>query len=192
MDLHPVTLDLRQNLVEADNPVHYAGANIKLSGDLSFRTPIFATGLVPRFISFTVGVSKLPENCYVASIQYGGREITEFSEYIAAATLDIAIASDGGVVKGQTTDKDGKASPGAVVALVPVSGKGAPHSLVSDSNGAFQFSAIPPGEYKLYAFDDVGGDDIVNAEFLARFDGQTLKVAAGETGTATAVVLAGQ
>ena len=60
----------------------------------------------------------------------------------------------------------------AVVALFASDGKSSPHATQADAQGAFHFSAIPPGDYKMLAWEDVSWDDLENPGFVKRFENQ--------------------
>src|SRR5262245_17369292 len=72
---------------------------------------------------------------------------------VAVASLVFAApafaqTSNAGVITGTVTDDQGLALPGATVELTNT-GTGTSRVLVSESNGAFTFSAVDPGTYSL-------------------------------------------
>jgi hypothetical protein len=96
-------------------------------------------------------------------------------------------------VDGTVLAEDNQPHPGAVIALFPADGKGSPRSQRSDAQGMFHLTAVPPGDYKLIAWDDVSRDDLENPAFEKRFDSQAtaITVAAGAS-AATSIKLASQ
>jgi hypothetical protein len=167
-------VDLRTLSVEI-RPIDLAGksdpsAPLKIGGDLKFR---YAIPINPYFAAFAVGVSRFPEGCYLASVRYGGKEAPDSAiEYFTGSALEITIGTDGAQVDGNTLNKDDTPLEGAVVALIPTDGKGAPRSMISGPQGAFHSTGVPPGDYKLMAWDDVGRDDLENPDFIKRFESQ--------------------
>ena len=161
-------------------PVFFEGG----SGYGVWRSVEFAGGLKFRhsvhwgfFASFAVRIANLPEGCYVASVQYGGREVRQPEiEDAPGAALEITIASDGARVNGRTLDEQGNPRDSAVVALIAAGGKSAMRSVKSGPGGVFQITGIPPGEYKLLAFDNVGQEDLENPDFIKLFEGQATAV----------------
>jgi hypothetical protein len=136
-----------------------------------------------------LAISKLPEGCYVESLKYGGKEVPVSGiEYANGAEMEITIGSDGAGVEGKALDKDDKAWDGAVVALIPADGKGAVRSSKSGPGGAFQITGVPPGEYKLLAWDDAGQDDLENPDFVKRFESQATAVELAAGGAASASI----
>jgi hypothetical protein len=158
---------------------------VKLTDDLRFRYPVVGG----QFASFSVAISETPDDCYVLSIQYGGRDVPDSGiEYSHGATLEITIATDGARVDGSTVDRDQKPFANAVVALVPTNGVRATRSLNSGPRGVFHFTGVPPGEYKLLAWDDVTKEDLANPGFVKRFEDQATPVRLAPSGTASASV----
>jgi len=104
-----------------------------------------------------------PRGLYVESIRSGDQDVlrngftTSGSEHIE---LEIVLASDGGRVEGVVSDADDKPVMGATVVLIPsdpalrawpdFSGEG-----VTDQSGHFELKNAAPGEYKLFAWDDI-------------------------------------
>jgi hypothetical protein len=149
---------------------------VKIGDDLKFQ--YWISGLsASRFTSFAVTVSRFPEGCYLTSVRYGGKDVSDSEiEYSNGATLEITIAADGARVDGNALDKDDNPVEGAVVALIPKDGKSAPRSSTSGPRGAFHIAGVPPGEYKLLAWDDIGRDDLENPDLMKRFDSQSKAV----------------
>ncbi len=190
VDLSAISVRIRPIWLDGTESGHAVSRAVSLSTGLAFRyrmEDVF-------FASFAVSVSNIPEGCYVASIQYGGKEVPEAGvEFLSGATLEITIASDGATVDGRTIDKDDKPREGAVVALIPADGNGTRRSLRSGPGGTFHLSGVPPGEYKLLAWEDVSEDDIENPNFVKRFQSQATPVnvpANGSTGVSVRVLAA--
>jgi hypothetical protein len=155
---------------------------VKIGDDLKFRYLIGQR----RFVGFSVEVSRIPEGCYLASVRYGGKDVADSGiEYTIGATLEITIGTDGARVDGNVLNKDDTPFEGAVVALIPADGKSAPRSMISGPRGALQLTGVPPGDYKLMAWDDVTRDDLENPDFIKRFDSQGTTVKLTASGTAT-------
>ncbi|HLK63162.1 MAG TPA: carboxypeptidase-like regulatory domain-containing protein [Bryobacteraceae bacterium] len=141
----------------------------------------------PDFAAFSASVSNLPEGCYVSSIRYGGEDLPESgSQFIPDATVEIAIGTDGGHIDGTVTGTDDQPQPNAVIALISADGRLPPRSLQADNQGAFHFTGVAPGNYKLLAFDDVSHEDLANLVFVQRFDSQTTSVSLPSGGAASA------
>ena len=176
-------ISVRTPLVEAERNMRRTWGPVTLRDDLTFRVLMD----FDNYFRFRVQVSDLPEGCYAASIRYGGAEVPEPGiEYSPGAALVITIGVDGGRVDGMTLGEDDQPTGSAVVGLFSADGKGVPRSLQADAQGAFHFSAIPPGDYKLIAWDDVSRDDLENPEFVKQFDSKATAISVTANGSATA------
>lgn len=142
--------------------------DVKLRDDLKAR---LWTSPLGNFARFVVSITGLPERCYVASMQHGGKNVSPDTEieYTAGAPLDIVIGVDGGTLDGTTLLQDERPVSGAVVALVSTESKIAVRSVKSTEGGAFHITAVPPGEYRLLAWDDVEHADLEDPGFVSRF-----------------------
>jgi hypothetical protein len=134
---------------------------------------------------YRVLVSGAPGNTYVKSIRYGGDEVTEDGVDLSggggSGSLDIKLSPNGAEVGGTVAANDGKPMPGVTVALIPDSRR---YSLfqsgVTDQTGAFRFHAVPPGDYKMLAWEDVVPGAWCDPEFLKPFESQAQPVSVKE------------
>jgi hypothetical protein len=127
--------------------------------------------------NYTVTVRGLPQNFYVKSVRMGdvdgletGLDLTRGSTGI----LDIVISPNGGQVEGTVTDPKGQMSPSATVVLVPDAPRREQSALFktasSDTSGHFSLQGITPGDYKLFAWEDVESGAYQDPEFLKPFE----------------------
>jgi hypothetical protein len=85
-------------------------------------------------------------------------------------------------VEGTVLSADEKAVAGATILLVPESRLRSRtdlfHQGESDQYGRFSFTGIAPGEYKVFAWDDVEPGIWWDPEFLKKYEsqGETVKV----------------
>ena len=86
------------------------------------------------------------------------------------APLEIVLARDGGQIEGTVLDKDDKPAAGSTVVLMPEPRLRWRHDLVqqteTDQYGRYQFKTVTPGEYKLFAWDDVEPGIWFDPDFL--------------------------
>lgn len=176
-------ISVRLPLVEVGKSVGYTWGRVTIRNDLTFGYAMEMGG----FSGLRVQVSDLPDGCYVDSIRYGEAEVPEAGvEYVAGAGLAITIGVDGGRVDGMTLGEDESPKGRAVVGLFPGDGKGPARSLQADAQGAFHFSGIPPGDYKLIAWDDVSHDELENPEFVKQYANKATAISLPASGSATA------
>jgi len=103
----------------------------------------------------------VPDDLYVKDITYSGRSILHkplnVGSAIGKATLRIVVATDGGVIAGKVTDKDGNPIPDASVTIMPAEAESeailaaALDSEPADQNGAWSTKRLPPGKYYVVA-----------------------------------------
>jgi hypothetical protein len=131
--------------------------------------------LVPGIYSLDVS---LPKGAYVRSVSFGGRDVTNQSIDLtsgAGGSMAIVVAKNGGEVSGSVRDGNGDPARGATVQLWPAEGEGA-KTVKSDENGVFQFIGLPPGDYRVAAWEDLDDDLAGYAPFRALFAEQAAKV----------------
>lgn len=148
---------------------------------------------VPESI-YAVHVSgSVPENAYVADIREDGVSIYDSGLAVTTASpglIDVIVSSGGSTIKGTVRDAADKALANAVIVLVPPASRRQNPVLYknvrSSNDGSFTITAVPPGEYKLFAWHSVfsvPATAYMNAEFMSKYEarGQSVSVAAGAT-----------
>ena len=113
-------------------------------------------------------VRRLPLNCYVKSVRYGGQEVAATGfQPVAGASLDITLSTLGAAqLTGSVVDAAGQPVRYPLVTLVPSDGGPAVSSkdVVGGADGKFVFQALRPGEYRAAAWEELfdvaqlGGD----------------------------------
>jgi len=111
----------------------------------------------------------------------------------AATPLDVMVKTDGGSIDGNVLGADRKpVAAGTIVVLIPPDDRRQNPALYktsrTDAQGHFTMSAIPPGPYKLYAWDSVKTGAWQNVEFMQQFDGRGAMVTVSPNAKATAEV----
>jgi hypothetical protein len=141
------------------------------------------TGDFKMFVApgdFKVSVANIPASTYVKSIRMGNEDVLRSGLHITNpvdTTVQIVIGTDGGTLQGLALDGSLRPFTNATVALVPegVAFRGQPElyrSATSDSEGRFELRAIPPGAYKLFAWEWAPQDGWQNADFIRNYEGQ--------------------
>ena len=72
-------------------------------------------------------------------------------------------------------DKDGKAAWNSVVAVLPKDGVNVTVR-TTDENGILSLHGLKPGDYKLYAWEDVESGAPMDPDFLKQYEGQAKSV----------------
>jgi hypothetical protein len=83
-----------------------------------------------------------------------------------------------------------KIFPGATVVLVPEARRRQNYALYfvasSNESGRFVIRGVPPGDYKLFAWESIPSFAYQNAAFLAKYEERGRSINVGQGGTATA------
>ena len=132
----------------------------------------------------------LPPNAYVADIQLGGRSV--YDEGLTVGTdpiagLEVIVKSDGGTIEGTVSGADKKPLTGRSVVLVPEVARRKNFALfrttASDEQGGFRLTRVPPGNYRLFAWDSVVPGAYESAEFLQRYESRGVDVKVSAAGS---------
>ena len=93
--------------------------------------------------------------------------------------IDVVLGSDGAAAQGIVRDKDQQPVAGATILLAPDRRSRADlfESATSDQNGHYEFAAIAPGNYKLFAWEDVEPRAWNDPDFLKDYEKQGEKIA---------------
>jgi carboxypeptidase family protein len=149
--------------------------------DGSIRLPGVTPGL------WTVVVDSLPEGVWIKSATYGDLDVlhTDLKTGEAAtAPLNIVLAGDGGQISGKVAAND-QQPVHATVVLVPAATelRGSTQMYrvaTTQQQGAFTLKGIPPGSYKLFAFEEVEPYAWLNPDFLQAVETQGVAVSVSE------------
>jgi protocatechuate 3,4-dioxygenase beta subunit len=127
------------------------------------------------------------KDCYIKDVQYGPSSALEDGFTVvrgAPATLEITVSSHGARVQGAVSDADGLPASGVWVVLVPEAKHREQYRLyktqTTDQNGRFDLRGIPPGEYKLFSWEEVEMGAWEDPEFLRPFEEKGEKIALQE------------
>jgi len=132
----------------------------------------------------------LPPNGYVADVQLGGRSV--YDEGLTVGTdpiagVEVIVKSDGGTIEGTVSGADKKPLTGRSVVLVPELARRKNFALfratASDEQGGFRLTRVPPGNYKLFAWDSVVPGAYESAEFLQRYESRGVDVKVSAAGS---------
>ena len=155
----------------AGSPPAPRNGQVTASGD-------FKMSIAPG--DYRMSVANIPASTYVKSIRLGNEDVLSSGLHVTKsvdATVQIVIGTDGGTILGSVLDGSLRPFTNATVALVPegVALRGQPElyrNTTSDSSGNFVLKAVPPGAYKLFAWEWAPQDAWQNADFIRNYEGQ--------------------
>jgi len=125
--------------------------------------------------------SNPPAGFYVASATLAGQDIlnNEIPISQAAGPIEITLRDDGGSIEGDVVDAAGQPTAGIVMLL---RGTARVTTAVAQAGGHFKLQSIQPGDYTVYAWDDVTSVQYGDPDWMRR----------NATGSVPVTVTAGQ
>jgi hypothetical protein len=126
---------------------------------------------------YLLSASGLPNTAYIKAARMDQRDVLERFvqvQYDVQSPLDIQLAFDAGQISGTVADASNKPIDRATVVLVP--DKARRHrpdqyrAVVSSTDGKFSIVGIPPGDYKVFAWDTIEPNAWMNAEFMLTYE----------------------
>jgi hypothetical protein len=130
---------------------------------------------------YALRIHDLPEDVYVASAEMGGENLLLGRVSIdAESKVSIRLGRPGATVSGNVQGSNGEQIANAAVVLVPFPALRTTglryRSGTSDIRGRFELKGIAPGNYLLFAWQDIEGAAYRNPEFMGRFEGRGREV----------------
>jgi protocatechuate 3,4-dioxygenase beta subunit len=130
-------------------------------------------------------VSASLQNAYVKSIRLGTADVLNGGLHLESppnSPLEIVISKRGGTLEGRVLDQKRKLVSNAAVVLVPDMARRKRgdlyKSVLSDDMGRFQLRGLPPGTYKLFAWERVEDGAWHDPEFIKLYedDGTSVRI----------------
>jgi len=125
----------------------------------------------------------LPGDYYLKSARLAGDDVLEEGLTVAGPvqdTLELVLSAAGGRVDGVVLTEEGKPFSGARVVLVPDERRRKRDDLfkttATDQYGRFSLRGIAPGDYQLYAWENIEPGAQMDSEFLRRYEKQKTDV----------------
>lgn len=134
---------------------------------------------------YLVSARGLPQDYYLKAVRVSGHEVERNNVVVSDrhGAMELELSPNGAHIDGLVFDEQDQPVSGAVV-LVPEEAKRGFIDLFrktgANSKGAFTLRGVPPGSYKLLAFDDVDLDELMaHPELVKQFGdkGETVIVA---------------
>jgi len=119
---------------------------------------------------------------YVKSVRVGSAEVLEAGFTLAAGveglTMDVVLGVNAGAVEGRVLNKQNQPVDAAVVGLLPaaLAARGFRTDMYkttsSDASGKFEIRGLPPGDYKVFAWEDIDKAAIIDQDFIRLHENQ--------------------
>jgi len=130
-------------------------------------------GLLPG--EYRVQTEGGPRNSYIKSAHLGRTDVVNgftLSGPVSDA-LEIVLGSASGEIEGIVVDSERNPVRGVEVVLIPNRARGrrdAYRTATTDQNGRFTVRTIIPGEYRLFAWDDLEPFAYFDPDFLRKYE----------------------
>jgi hypothetical protein len=155
------------------------GMPAEVKQDLTFK--ITNVGMEP----YDFILRGYPENFYLKSVRMRDQDIAETGIDLtqqAAGELTVVLSPNAGVVEGSVQNTRNEAAIGAKVTLIP-DAKHRSSTLLyktvdTDQNGHFIIKGVTPGEYKIFAWEDIEEGAYEDPDFMKphESDGQAVSI----------------
>jgi hypothetical protein len=111
-----------------------------------------------------------PPPYYVKSATFAGQDILHQEVPLGqgAGPIEIVLRDDGGSIEGDVIGADGQLAPSAIL-LLRSDGKAANANI--QTGGHFKLQNLAPGDYTIYAWDDLSAVEYANPDWMRRYAG---------------------
>jgi len=146
-----------------------AGAKITPQGAFLFH------GLIPD--AYRVRLYQLPEGTYLKSVRFNQDDVTgkqfELTPGIRG-DLEIVLSSNAADITGVVRNENGDAVPG--VNVQTYLGDELKRDAVTDQNGSYHLTGLAPGDYRIYAWEDIERGLAQDPDFRTAFESRAAAV----------------
>ena len=193
----PGSTDLSKLTIRLENTVSGlpAASSPPINGDaFTISTPQsgeYRVWVNPILVPYTSNPALRPgvppefQNAYVKTIRLNADDGLVGPVNVAAqpGSLEVVIAMNGGTLEGVVNDRQQTAANTAVVLVPAVRGRFDLYKVANSAgNGRFRMQGIPPGEYKLFAWEYVEDGAWYDAAFMRTREGGGKAVRINEGG----------
>ncbi len=142
---------------------------------------------------YRLTISGMPARSYVKMARLGSIDVLDRGLQINEqpnALLEVLVSPNTATIDGSVTDDKQNASVNVTVALVPDAPRRERMDLYrvasTDATGRFHFEGVPPGDYRLFAWEDVETGAWQDPEFIRLYEPRGKPVRLGENAQTTA------
>jgi hypothetical protein len=135
---------------------------------------------------YRISVSPLPPNTYIKSVQLGQTDVAAGVAISGPVSdgLAVVLGTKPGEIAGRVVDKEQKPMRGIQGVLIPDRQRGRRElyrTAISDQNGQFTIRNVAPGDYKLFAWEDLEPFAYNDPDFLRKYEDRAVPVKVSES-----------
>jgi protocatechuate 3,4-dioxygenase beta subunit len=126
---------------------------------------------------YRVRVGGVPEGSYLKSIHFGGEDITGKTLDLnsgAGGEMEIVISSNAAAISGVVRNHNGEGVP--AVNIEVYLGERFDRVATTDQNGAYRVSSLAPGDYRIYAWENIEPGFSLEPSFRKNFESRAAAV----------------
>jgi hypothetical protein len=153
--------------------------------------------LAPNNPGLMGGMPTMPKalmdlNPYVKSVRVGNTDVLDAGVHFVAGAeplnMEVVLGVNAGAIEGRVLNDKNQPVVDAVVGLLPAaaSARGFRTDMYkttsTDASGKFEVRGLPPGDYKVFSWEDVDKTSIIDQDFIRLYEsqGKTLHIGEGE------------
>ncbi|HET9131402.1 MAG TPA: carboxypeptidase-like regulatory domain-containing protein, partial [Terriglobia bacterium] len=125
---------------------------------------------------YRLAIQGLPPAMYIKSARFDQTDILDAGFTVtdrAPGTLQVVLSANAGRIDGTILDKESKPVRGIPVVLIPDRNRDRRDvfkTVQSDQNGHYTMNGIAPGDYKLFAWEDIEPFSFYDPDVLKQFE----------------------
>jgi len=176
---------LRLNFTPAEPGIGNQGRNgpAQLADDGTFQTELSAD-------AYVIEAGGMPDGYYLKSVKLAGREMPDATLDLSygGGPVEVILAPSAGDVTGVVQNGRGEPAASVQVTAVPASGslrRDMNKLVTTDASGNFTLKGLPPGDYKIFAWEDVETNAWMDRDYRQPFESLSASAKVQESTTPT-------
>ena len=176
---------LRLNFAPSEPGIGNQGGNgqTQLNDDGTFQATLAAD-------AYIVEAGGLADGYYLKSVKLAGREMPDATLDLnyGGGQVDVVLAPTAGDVTGTVQNSRGEPAASVQVTAVPASGslrRDMNKLVTTDASGNFTLHNLPPGDYKIFAWEEVETNAWMDRDYRQPFESQSASAKVQESTTPT-------
>jgi hypothetical protein len=125
-----------------------AGGSVSAEGNFRIH------GVAPAI--YRVNTNGIPDGSYLKAVRFGGEDMTGKNLDLTSAAggdMEIVISPNAADISGVVRNENGEAVPG--VNIQAYLGDEMKRAAATDQNGTYHLTSLAPGDYRVYAWEDI-------------------------------------